>query len=95
MSSTAIPLLVGLASGLIAGLLYFYALWFSVRGLTAAGSLRGLVLGAALRLGIVIVALSLALAAGVNGLTALAAVVGFIIARLVVTGLSRRTMTGG
>ncbi len=95
MPSTILSLLIGFAAGAAAGLFYFSALWASVRGLTAECSLRKLVLGAALRLGAVLGALWLALAAGVGGPTALAAVPGFVIARMLVTRWVRPAATEG
>lgn len=95
MSSTALPLLTGFVAGATAGLVYFSALWLAVRGLTTEGSLRKLVLGAVLRLGMVLGALWLALAAGVSGPTALMAVLGFVAVRLAATRLISSTTAGG
>lgn len=89
MSFTLMPLLIGVLAGALAGVVYFAALWGSVRGLTAEGSAQRLVFGAVLRLGAVIGALWLAMAAGVSGLTALATIPGFILARTVITRLVR------
>lgn len=89
MSFTLSHLLIGILAGAVAGMVYFAALWVSVRGLTDADKAHRLVLGAVLRLGAVIGALWLAMAAGVSGLTALATIPGFILARTVVTRLVR------
>lgn len=95
MSSPALPLLIGFVAGATAGLVYFSALWHSVRGLITEGSLRKLVLGAVVRLGMVLGALWLALAAGFSGPTALMAIPGFVAARLAVTRLIGRAVAGG
>jgi len=89
MSETVLPLLAGFLAGAFAGGMYFAALWLSVRRLTEGdGGLRGLALGAGLRLGVLLAGLGAALALGVPGPVILAAALGFVLARLAVTRLA-------
>ncbi len=95
MSFTLMPLLIGILAGALAGVVYFAALWVSVRTLSDADRAHRIVFGAALRLCAVIGALWLAMAAGVSGLTALATIPGFILARTVIIRLVRPAAAKG
>jgi len=80
MSFDPILLGLGLAVGLAAGAIYFAALWRSVRRLPgAARPVRALLLGALVRLALLLPALYLALQAGPAAL--LGALAGFLLAR--------------
>lgn len=89
MTSDPLFLLAGLAAGFLVGTAYFAALWASTRALARSGRMRGLLLGAGLRLAALLFAFGLALQAGVAPAILAAAMAGFLLARLGATRLAR------
>lgn len=78
--------LAALACGLLAGAAYFAAVWLSARAaLSAASPWRALLAGGALRLGAVLAGLWALLAAGIDPVLMLAAMLGFLVARTLAT----------
>ena len=89
------PVALALGLGLLAGGLYFAALWISVRRLTGDGGWRGFALAMALRLLAILGALGALAWAGAGAAELLAAGIGFVIARVAATRIARRPAGDG
>lgn len=97
MTEQLFPMLIAVSAGFAVGLVYFRALWLSVRRLTRTygrgeeqgPDWRSFAYGAALRLGGLLALLSLVLWAGVPAIHVLAGGAGFLAARFLETRRSK------
>jgi F1F0 ATPase subunit 2 len=92
---TAFVIILCFVAGLLGGAVYFGAMWRSVQRLAGEESTRSFFIGAFIRLSLLVLGFALLLWAGLGAIEVLAAMLGFLAARMIATRWAKQTIEEG